>query len=246
MASANDPPLIFWGRCRSGRRWFWTANEYDGEQIHGWADTPDDASRQANAAALRLAAGRYANINVLHSVAAEKLKKINAAKRAAKPTRGPRGHASPQSPPNPVGYLYAVEPGRYRLDDETWIPAKVVRFPITKKTPKRIYYLRPRFLYLPGPDWQPGYIDRQELEQHGSVHVPYWHLLFAEPPELSSDRARRARRHRPEPVAPDLKALKAAMAAAHPDRGGTSEAFIAARTRYLRAKNRAPRTKEYI
>lgn len=238
MATTDDPPLILWGRCRSGRRWFWTANEHDGEQIHGWADTPDEASRQANAATVQLAAGRYANVRVLHGIAAEKLKKLNAAQRNAKPPKSSRTGAVP--PPDPTGYLYAVEPGRYALDDTTWIPGKVVQFPITKKTARRIYYLRPRFLYMPGPDWEPGYIDRQELERHGSVHVPYWHLLFAEPPELPTEHAVRPRRHRPEPAArPDLKQLKAAMAAAHPDRGGTSEAFIAARDRYVRARRRA-------
>ncbi|KAB1149241.1 hypothetical protein F7R91_05640 [Streptomyces luteolifulvus] len=226
MATTNDPPLIFWGRCRSGRRWFWTASEYDGDQVHGWADTPDAASSQANAAALRLAAGRYANVRVLHGVATEKLKQLNAAKRQAKAPRSARTGAVP--PPNPVGYLYAIEPGRYELDDVTWIPGKVVQFPITRKTAKRVYYLRPRFLYMPGPDWESGYVDRQELERHGSVHVPHWLLLFAQPPEI------------PKPAAtPGVKELKAAMAAAHPDRGGTDEAFIAARERYLRALRRA-------
>jgi hypothetical protein len=34
---------------------------------------------------------------------------------------------------------------------------------------------------------------------------------------------------------PDVKALKAAMAAAHPDRGGTAEKFDKARRRYVEA-----------
>jgi hypothetical protein len=37
---------------------------------------------------------------------------------------------------------------------------------------------------------------------------------------------------------PDLKQLKAAMAAAHPNRGGSSEAFIKARCEYEAAKAR--------
>jgi hypothetical protein len=41
---------------------------------------------------------------------------------------------------------------------------------------------------------------------------------------------------RPGRCLPDLSELKAAMAAAHPDRGGSSEAFIAARTRYVEAR----------
>jgi hypothetical protein len=38
-----------------------------------------------------------------------------------------------------------------------------------------------------------------------------------------------------------LRQLKAEMAAAHPDHGGTSEAFIAARQRYVDAKRSAGR-----
>lgn len=238
MTTTDDPPLIFWGRCRSGRRWFWTAREFNGTDAHGWASTPDDASRQANAAALKLAGGRYANIRVLHGVAAEELKKLNTAQRNTKPPKSARTGAVP--PLDPTGYLYAVEPGRYDLDDATWIPGKVVQFPITKTTARRIYYLRPRFLFMPGPDWEPGYVDRQDLERHGSVHVPYWLQVFAEPPELPPAHTARPRHLRPEaaPV-PDLKQLKAAMAAAHPDRGGTDEKFIAARDRYLEARRRS-------
>jgi hypothetical protein len=39
-------------------------------------------------------------------------------------------------------------------------------------------------------------------------------------------------------VASELHRLKSAMAAAHPDHGGSNEAFIAARQRYLGAKRR--------
>src|SRR5262249_16882746 len=39
-----------------------------------------------------------------------------------------------------------------------------------------------------------------------------------------------------------LKILKAEMAAAHPDHGGTSQAFMAARRRYVRARDSSPRT----
>jgi uncharacterized protein YigA (DUF484 family) len=42
-----------------------------------------------------------------------------------------------------------------------------------------------------------------------------------------------------ELLASRLRQLKAEMAAAHPDRGGTSEAFMKARARYLVAKRTA-------
>jgi hypothetical protein len=50
---------------------------------------------------------------------------------------------------------------------------------------------------------------------------------------------RKAEAERP---AKELAALKTAMAAAHPDRGGTNEAFIAARKRYVAAKARIERS----
>ncbi|MFE7856019.1 hypothetical protein [Streptomyces sp. NPDC057403] len=222
--TTDDPPLILWGRCRSGRRWFWTVNEYGGDSVHGWADTPDEASRQANAATVQLAAGRYANVHVLHGVATEKLKQLNAVNRTAKAPKAKRDRATVTPPTNPIGWLYAIQPGRYDLDDTTWLPGKVLSFPITRKTAKRVYYLRPR-----GPfEWEPGYVDRQELERTGSVPAARWLTLFATPPEL------------PKPVVPPgLKELKAAMAAAHPDAGGSNEQFIKARAKYVEARDRA-------
>jgi hypothetical protein len=44
-------------------------------------------------------------------------------------------------------------------------------------------------------------------------------------------------RHKDTPP-PDLPALKAEMAAAHPDRGGSNAAFIEARARYVAARRR--------
>jgi hypothetical protein len=63
--------------------------------------------------------------------------------------------------------------------------------------------------------------------------------------EELAERARAAREaqmraeRREEMRQPDLHALKMAMAAAHPDHGGSSEAFIKARERYLNAKQSA-------
>ncbi|MFJ9903940.1 hypothetical protein ACIRVK_13715 [Streptomyces sp. NPDC101152] len=232
MTTTDDPPLIMWGRCRSGRRrWFWTTRLVGdpAQDVHGWADSPDQASREANTAALRLGDGRYAHVHVRHSVATDKLRHLNAAKRTAKaPKANPSKVMTP--PAEPIGWLYAVEPGRYDLDDQTWLPGKVVSFPITRKTSRRVYYLRPR-----GPfEWEAGYVDRQELERDGSVPVARWLVLFAEPPEI------------PKPVVPPgLKELKAAMAASHPDRGGSAAEFIKARAEYVKARDRAKTSPRY-
>lgn len=126
----------------------------------------------------------------------------------------------------PVEFLYAIESEHHDGNDD-WVPACVVSFRITKKTPKRIYYIRRE--RIPG-DLEIGYVNRQKIEADGEIYnhgaggwwAPDFHLHLT-PPEIQQHRR------------PNLAELKAAMAAAHPDRGGTDAAFIAARERYERA-----------
>lgn len=218
----DDDPLILWGRCRSGTRWFWAARDFDSDSEYGWADTEEEAVSDAGAAVERLAAGRAAMVRVMHGVASRTLRDVNAEKRKTRPAGGTEAGA--------VEYLYGVATGRYDADDE-WQPASVVSFRITRKTPKRIYYVRSE--RIPG-DVVIGYVDRLRLEADGEVcnrSAGWWspdYRLYLTPPVLE------------QPAVPDLGGLKAAMAAAHPDRGGTDEAFIAARGRYERARRRHP------
>jgi hypothetical protein len=126
-------------------------------------------------------------------------------------------------------YLYGVD-STVPDDSRFYEPPRVVRFRITKKTPKRIYY-------VVSEDWEPrariGFVDRQRIEADGEIYqrnrhwsAPDFHLYLSAP-ELQ------------EPAKPDLAALRAEMAAAHPDRGGSNEAFIAARQRYEQARKAA-------
>lgn len=107
---------------------------------------------------------------------------------------------------------------------------RVVQFRITKKTAKRIYYVS-------SADWEPrpriGFVDRQRIETDGEIYLhsrhwsdPQFHLYLS-PPDLQRQEQ------------PDLAQLKSEMAAAHPDRGGSEESFIAARSRYEQARSRA-------
>jgi hypothetical protein len=131
------------------------------------------------------------------------------------------------SAPAPAEFLYGVDSSV--ADDSRFCePPRVVRFRITKKTPKRIYYVRRER----GPgDIEIGYVNRQQIEADGELYnhgaggwwAPDFHL-YLNPPELE------------QPAKPDLAALRAEMAAAHPDRGGTDVEFIAARQRYQKAK----------
>ncbi|MYU24504.1 hypothetical protein [Streptomyces sp. SID8352] len=119
----------------------------------------------------------------------------------------------------PTEYLYELYDANW--DDGPLGNYKIHAHPITKKTSRRIY-----FTYL--NQTRPSFVDRQQIEADGEVyHGATLRRLHLAPPEIP---------HQAKPVS--LAELKQQMAAAHPDRGGSSEAFIAARQRYETAKSR--------
>src|SRR5690242_18662939 len=107
--------------------------------------------------------------------------------------------------------MAAVAPAEflYELWDANWDDGpmgnwQILQHPITKKTAKRIY-----FAYSTGGH-RAGFVDRQRIEADGEIYHGYTlRRLHLTPPEIPT----RAKK-------PDLAKLKAAMAAAHPDRGG--------------------------
>ncbi|MFL1904805.1 hypothetical protein ACJWDR_37730 [Streptomyces tauricus] len=122
--------------------------------------------------------------------------------------------------PATTEYLYELWDANW--DDGPFGNWQILKHEITKKTPKRIYFDR---------NGHPGFVDRQKIEADGEVRHGYTRrLLHLAPPEIP---------HQPKP--PSLGELKQAMADAHPDRGGTDEAFIAARKRYESARTAAAR-----
>lgn len=214
----NEPidRLILWGRCSSGRRWFWAATDLDGPAEHGWANDEDQATTDAQEAIGRLAGGQEVTCHTSHGHARHRLREINAERRAQRPSPD-TAHAAP------VEYLYGIAAG---FDD---VPDRVVAFQVTRKTAARVYYLRNE------RDGTVGFVDRAALERDGEVvtaSAGWWaphYRLYAAPPVLEQQR----------PEAPDLVALKAAMRDSHPDRGGSDEEFIAARKAYTAAARRA-------
>lgn len=124
-------------------------------------------------------------------------------------------------------YLYAVKEGHFDGDDSRFfVPARVIRFSILKKTPKRIYYVR----LDDGIRQKTAYVDRLKLETDGEIYnhgagdwwAPDFHLYLAPPATEAIQK-------------PTLAELKAAMRAAHPDMGGSHEDFLRAHERYERA-----------
>ncbi|MFJ2067067.1 hypothetical protein ACIOIM_29270 [Streptomyces albidoflavus] len=117
----------------------------------------------------------------------------------------------------------------YELWDANWDDGplgnyQILAHPITRKTAKRIY-----FTYSTGGH-RAGFVDRQKIEAAGEIYHGYtMRRLHLAPPEIP---------HRSQK--PSLSELRRAMAAAHPDRGGTDAEFIAARARYEQAKVVAP------
>ena len=123
----------------------------------------------------------------------------------------------------------AVTECLYELWDANWDDGplgnyRIIRHEITKKTTKRIY-----FTDGTGYSRHEGkvhYVDRQRIEADGEIWWSPRHTsLYLNEPEIP---------HRPKP--PSLAELRKAAADAHPDRGGTNEAFIAAHQRYERAR----------
>ncbi len=272
-----DDLYVAAGRCRSGRRWFWIAVVlyaesahkcddpvciYGGPHEYGWEDTEDMALSAMNAAATRL--GRNPEAGSLTGntrTAAGALKQLNAAKRAARRPSGDKGAGV-------VEYLYAAYSSSW-IDDMTGRrDQRVIAYQITRKTAKRIHYIRRKGT----PEWNEppviGYISRDELAadtrcpgggypdlcEHGhqaahgdgpgeirtSRYHDYDYHLFAsrEAAENYLFRWERERERETAEREPEVKRLRMAMADAHPDRGGTAEAFIAARKRYERALRR--------
>ncbi|MCX5407472.1 hypothetical protein OHA37_26865 [Streptomyces sp. NBC_00335] len=111
----------------------------------------------------------------------------------------------------------------YELWDANWDDGplgnyRILRHRITKKTARRIYFVR--------CGDRPAFVDRQRMEAAGEIfYRPIARTLYLAEPTLP---------RQPKPAS--LPELKAAMADAHPDRGGTNSAFIAARQRYERAR----------
>ncbi|MGH3125947.1 MAG: hypothetical protein ACRDND_33635, partial [Streptosporangiaceae bacterium] len=157
------------GRCRSGKRWFWIAAEYrsdiarecddpvcvyGGPHEYGWEDTEELAITAMTEAAARLGGhvGDAYRGKPLGSagMASAALKRINAARRRARP---PRPGASA---PAPVRYLY--EP-RGRYDDYG-----IREIPIVKVTAKRVYYDNSDSWDRSQDTITLGYVSREELE----------------------------------------------------------------------------------
>lgn len=118
----------------------------------------------------------------------------------------------------PTAYLYELHDANW--DDGPLGNYQVLAHPITKKTAKRIY-----FTYNLNRS-RTSFVDREKIEADGEVYHGYtMRRLHLSPPEIPS-----------QPKRATVAELKQAMADAHPDRGGTNEAFIAARARYERAR----------
>jgi hypothetical protein len=239
------------GRCRSGQRWFWYAalwtrdweSQHCGDPVcepgcgghaYGWEDTEDLALKAMGEAVTQLGGevrpGCYRNNAPGRAgFAAAALRKINAAKRKARPP-------SWTTDTGRVEYLYAAT---------AWWPegpyervCKVIPFRITRKTPKRIYYVRSE---RRGEDPQIGYVDRLVLERDGEVHNRGVHWCKDDSHLYATRELAEASlyRHQADEAGTDLRQLRKAMADAHPDRGGTSAEFIAARERYKQALARS-------
>jgi hypothetical protein len=227
--SARDHLLVLFGRCRSGQRWFWAAKPLSvgrlqmlglvAEQAHGWANTEEEGIAAVMTAVTALRChGLPIIAQFVPGTAYDILKKLNAAKRAERWTDAPVDGSDTRA----AEYLYD------RWGNE---------FRITKKTTQRIYYMKGDRVYdddlpdigfvprhrvaddWPGPTWRELSDLEDRLERR---HTPKF-FLKPLPPRFHD---------RQPPTKINLRKLKAAMAAAHPDRGGSQAEFIKVRAEY--------------
>jgi hypothetical protein len=229
-------PQIVWGRCRSRGKWLWVAQIIGGEDQHGWASNRNDAARKANRAAVQLSAGHYAAIRIDDTIAEQKVAAATEAKHAKAKAENKQRATTTGDTVN----LFAIEFGYYDHGARHWVHSKIVRLPVVKTTPRRIYFLRSS-----EPDeFETGYLDRQTFESRGWVYSSRYNKIYATPPKVPNDKPFIPRPPRPEDqhatvTVEELKQLKAAMRAAHPDLGGTDAEFIRARERYVLARDLA-------
>jgi hypothetical protein len=166
---------VYHGRCRSGRRWFWYAAvlDYDYPRCddpvcepglhpheYGWENTEALALEAMAGAVARLGGevrkGCYqGNAPGSARAASSALKRINAARRRARPPKPGAAEATP------IEYLY--EPWSWYGDDNETHEG-ISQIPIVKKTPKRIYYDNTSRWDRHDGVVTLGFIDRQEFE----------------------------------------------------------------------------------
>ena len=169
FSGGRDDAFIRWGRCRTGRRWFWTAAEIlqapteqdiDDTVLHGSADTEGEALSAACEAVAQIAAGRPAVAELRHGDASRLLQTLNARRRAARPDSGETSAAA-------VEYVYGT---RYYVPDDALLPEvrEVVRYRVTRKTPRRVYYARSQSGRETGGT---GYVSRKLLNSAMSVRI---------------------------------------------------------------------------
>ena len=250
-ADRPDAQYFTYGRCRSGKRWFWVVSslrwDVSDEEHYGYADSEAAATSAATAKLYEVARAQGIAITAHFNAgrAQRTLQELNKVKRASRP--------APDTTETKIAeYLYGWS--TWFSDIDSTQHASFKRFRITKKTAKRVFYLRDGeridehgepidyggIRDLTYSDDETGFVDRQKLEQDGRVHN-YARHWTARDYELFISLEAMLAACRPaaddEPT-PDLVALKQAMADAHPDRGGSNAAFIAARQAYVAARRR--------
>jgi hypothetical protein len=264
------------GRCKSGKRWFWFAAEvgydnshkcddpvcvYGGPHDYGWEDTEELAVKAMAGAVARLGGEVFqscyrGNAPGRAGAASAALKRINAARRKARPPKQGTTEAAPAE------YLY--EPWSW-YDDYGEERKGINAIPVVKKTAKRIYYDNSDSWDRSEGTVTLGYISREDFEtdtrcrgtcpHHGYTPDGCWRGSPAGCADLPGrhygggtvyatreaaedylyrwereQERRKQRKHEPE-----VKRLRREMADAHPDRGGSAEEFMKARERYKRA-----------
>jgi hypothetical protein len=232
-----------WGRCRSGKRWFWSAREqynvrirgddHEGREWYGWADTEEAATEAARAAIRADAGDALVSVSVRHGWTSSKLAELSREERKAKWAANP----PKQSGVADHGALWAYHAyyGDMGAPDRGWAEHRIVR-----KTRKYIW-LASEY----DEDGAQFRLDREALERDGHAwggqrfrdRNDYYTLEAMKAYE--ADKVRRHAewlrdRFKPLPEMPEnytkegvAKAFREGSLLHHPDHGGDAETFRA-------------------
>src|SRR4051812_36402166 len=100
------------GRCRSGKRWFWSAQKFREEAIYGWADTEEQAMTAVMGAVRSLKTTPFMKAVSVHGHARDNLTQVNEAKRRLRP-------APDTSDLKAAEYLYTRRGYKFRITKKT-------------------------------------------------------------------------------------------------------------------------------
>lgn len=233
--------IIYWGFCRSGKRYLWVVENHSthmGE--YGYVPivehrsiisitSRDEAELKARESIERITTLPLPQVFAKQSVAQNHLRRLNAEKRRQRPPKTGTQESSTTQ------YLYAV----ILESDRDRVHAIRAKYRVVKITRKSIFYDKQNLLHngyaRHYDDIRCGYVRKIDLDQRHYWRSRVW--TMRDPATYGQRRTANTKQDL-ENLLKEIKGLKEARKKAHPDKGGTAEAFVKANDAYEAAMRR--------